>query len=638
MSIGRVKIKNRIAVPPMIVCEGTPEGWVSPESIYRYRTLAEGGAGLVIVEGVMIDTPEAKGNVGAFVATESNMHGLSDIAKEISYRGSVPFVQVLHCGRQSLPAAINNLQPIAPSAIPYYTGKYYGAQPREATLEDLELVKQKYIDAVKVLVKAGYKGVEIHCAHGYLLATFLSAKSNQRKDKYGGDFEARMRYPLEVVKAIREAVPEVVVGARISARYLIPGEPTLEEMTVFAKELEKLGIDYLHVSGGTYESHYKQSPPCYYPRNVNVPEAAVLKKEVSIPIIVAGGITVPEEAADIVSSGQTDMVAMGRALFADPELPNKMKAGNEEEIRPCIRCNLEFKDSFNYQTARCSVNFRMSRERDYQMYKAPESKKLMIVGGGAGGMEAARVAALRGHEVYLYEKEAELGGNLIVAGIPDHKEEIRTLLTYFKNQMKKPGIHVELNTEVDQCLINKVNPDALIISTGAVPVIPPIPGVDDPNVITGEDYLINRPEVGDKVLIAGGGCVGIDLVYELTKAGKKVVLVERVENFGQDLDIISWGAVNLHFQNLVKEGKLEILLATSLVSIKGNDVVISDADGKESVLKVDKILLALGYKPNQDIVDELDDSVPMTRIIGDAEDARRIRHAIHEGFVSAYSL
>ena len=636
--IGNKTVKNRFALPPMILGEATPDGYVTRNMIDRYRDIAEGGVGMMVVEGVAVNTPGSKG-IGGLIARNNNLQGLANIATEVKLHKALAVMQVLHCGRQALPEANGGVQPVSVSDIPFWMGTKYAPTPRAASLEELDEIQAEFVNAAVLAQNAGFDGIEVHCAHGYLLATFLSAKVNNRTDQYGGSWDARMQYPLSVVKAIREATdPNFIVGARISASYAIEGEPDIEDMSIFAKKLEAAGVDYISVSGGTYESHWKQSPPCYLKRNSNIEEAARIKKEVRVPILVAGGICYPEEANEFVEKGMTDLVCLGRAIFADPDFPNKVKFDKLEEIRPCIRCNLEFGDTFKQHQARCSVNFQMGREKEYEIRPAMVKKRVMIVGGGPGGMEAARVAALRGHEVELYEKSEELGGSLIVASAPRHKEEIGRLLAYFKHQMKINNIHVHTGVTVDDDLIRKIDPEALIVATGARPSIPPIPGIDRPHVVTGEDILMHRREAGERIVVAGGGCVGIDVVLQLTEEGKHVVLVEKEETFGKDLDVISWAAVEKLFNRLTAEGKLEIRVQTAIKEILDDCVVVTEADKTEKRIALDTLILALGYTPRREISDPLTDLVPETYLVGDASDARRIRHAIHEGFIAGFTV
>jgi len=638
VKIGNKMVKNRFALPPMILGEATPDGYVTRNMIDRYRDIAEGGVGMMVVEGVAVNTPGSKG-IGGLIARNNNLQGLANIATEVKLHGALAMMQVLHCGRQALPEANNGVQPVSVSDIPFWMGTKFAPTPRAATLEELEVIKQEFVNAAILAQNAGFDGIEVHCAHGYLLATFLSAKVNNREDEYGGSWEARMRYPLSVVQAIRESTEKnFIVGARISASYAIEGEPDIDDMSIFAKKLEEIGVDYISVSGGTYESHWKQSPPCYLKRNSNIEEAARIKKEVSVPILVAGGICYPEEANEFVEKGMTDLVCLGRALFADPDFPNKVKFDKLDEIRPCIRCNLEFGDTFRQHQARCSVNFQMGREKEYEIRPAMVKKNVMIVGGGPGGMEAARVAALRGHEVNLFEKSKELGGSLVVASAPSHKEEIGRLLAYFKHQMELNHIHVHTGVEVNDELVRQIEPDALIVATGARPSIPPIPGIDRACVVVGEDVLMHRADTGERIVVAGGGCVGIDVVLQLTEEGKHVVLVEKEETFGKDLDVISWAAVEKLFKQLEEEGKLEIKTRTAIKEIRDDCVIVTDVDGTDRQIGLDSLVLALGYTPSREVSSPLTSIIPETYLVGDASDARRIRHAIHEGFIAGFTV
>jgi len=431
---------------------------------------------------------------------------------------------------------------------------------------------------------------------------------------------------------VREKNGDHVLGYRLSANEMLEDGLKIDDTVKFAKKLEDHGVDYIHVSGGIYETLTKQSPPCYLPRNSNVQESEKIKKAVNLPIIVAGGITVPEEANRILVEGKADMVAMGRALLSDPEWPNKAFRDQFDDIRPCIRCNEEFNQLFEGKTVRCTVNFQLHREAEYPITPAAAKKRVMVVGSGPAGMEAARVAALRGHEVTVCEKTGKLGGNLLVAAAPEFKEDIRRLVDYLSTQVRKLGVKVELNKEVTKDLVKSVNPEVLIIATGADPLIPDIRGVDKPNVALAADVLQSKAKVGKNVVVAGGGLVGADTALLLAKQGKSVTIIEMLDSIAYNLNQISRMAVT----NLLNELKVKCMTHVKLEEIADDGAIVMDKNWIKHKLPADSIVLALGYKPQRSAVDGLKGLVQETRIIGDCKEPRKIREAVHEGFVAGY--
>lgn len=641
VQVGPLQLSNRIVMPPMCTRLATPDGYVTREMIDYYVERAKGGVGFVVVEYSYIDQEESKAAVSQLGAYhEKLLTGLRELVEAIHSQGPKVALQICHGGRQTIADRIGELTPVGPSPIPckFLSTALGRTNPtRELSIEEVEKLVEAFGRAASLAVGAGFDGVEIHGAHGYLICEFLSPYTNKRNDLYGGDLEGRARFPLEVVAKVKQSVgPGMAVGYRLSGDEFVEGGLTLDETARFARMLEGAGVDYLHISAGIYESMQHMIQPTYLPHGYLARLAEGIKGVVNIPVITVGSYSEPEQAEQVLREGKTDLVSMGRALLADPELLRKVVEGRLEEIVPCIRCNDGCIDRFfKGWTVRCSTNAVCGRETRYaRVGRAERPLKVVVVGGGPAGMEAARVAALRGHEVALYEKSGQLGGLLRAATVPDFKADLRRLVNYLSTQLNKLGVRVELNTEATPELVREAAPDVLIVATGSVPVRPDIPGIDKEKVVTALDVLLGEVEVGQKVAVAGGGLVGCEVAAYLAQQGKGVIIVEMLEDVALDMEPLSKAAL----LSLLAESGVEIIRGGCLDEVTDDGVVIIDKQWQRGSIEAEHVVLALGLQPTTETVEALKGLAPQVYSMGDCVQPGKVIDAIIGAFDKAVAI
>jgi len=632
--IGCMEVPNRFAVPPMGTNLANPDGTVSQDLIDYWEARAKGGFGLLIVEVTAID-PLGKAIMNQpCLYDDSFIPGFKKLADTVHRYGAKLAVQLHHAGRQTTSPIIGQ-QPVAPSAIPCPVSK---EMPRElSTCEVYELI-EKFGDAALRARLAGADAVEVHGAHGYLVAQFMSAYSNKRVDEFGGTFENRMRFPVEIIKNIkRKAGNSFPVIFRLSGDERITGGRKIDESRAVARVLEAAGADALHVSVGVYGSMSYIVPPADVPPGFILSYAEEIKKAVSVPVIGVGRINNPAIAADAILSGKADMLAWGRQSLADPETPNKIAAGQIQDISPCIGCNQGcIGGIFDPKRLRisCLVNPFCGKEGEFRIEPADKKKKVVVVGAGPGGLEAAWVAAACGHEVLLYEKDRTPGGQFRIGAIAPAKQELAKAISYYAHMCKKYGVDLRFGVEADAGRIIADKPDAVILATGGEPLIPDIPGIDGPNVVKANDILLGRKEAGGRVLIIGGGMVGCETADFLGEHGHEVTLVEMLPEIGRDVQ----DAIRFFLLERLDEHRTTILTNTKVIEISAGTVK-AERDGSEIELKgFDTIVIAVGAKPVNSLEQELKGKVPELYVIGDAVEPRKAIDAIEEGAKIAVKL
>lgn len=626
VTIGTLVLRNRIVMPPMEARLNGPDGSVTRRMIKYYAERAKGGAGLITIQNTHVDD-----KVSRSAPSQGGIHndhmiaGLNELAETIQAYGAAAVLQIGHGGRQCAPGATGR-QPVAPSPIPYSGG----IMPRELELAEIEEIQDAFAEAARRVKQAGFNGVEIHGAHGYLICEFLSPDANRRTDEYGGKLEARAKFALEIVRRVREEVGNsFTVGYRMSADEYVPGGLTLKETTRFAKMLEEASVNYVHVSAGTYESLPHMVPPMYVESGHLVHLAEGIKKSVNIPVITVGALDV-ETAEKALQEGKADLAALGRALIADPEIPNKLASARIDDIRPCIRGNEGCLTRFNLgQTMRCEVNPACGREEDFRIVPTPTRKSVMVVGGGIAGMEAARIADLRGHEVTLVEKGEQLGGHLLEASVPKFKQKTKQLLSWATNQLGKSGIKIELNTEVTPQLVREIKPDVLIAAVGSDFLVPPVPGCNGSCVCTAGDILLGRNDLGDRVTLIGAGLVGCETaLYIGEELGKQVTIIEM-------LDEILVGTENLCKQVLTErlhKAGVKIHVAFHLEEIVDEGVICTDREWKRHEQEADTVILATGLGARKKLAEEFKSLAAEVHAIGDCVEARKIYNAFEDAW------
>ncbi len=626
--IGSLTLKNRILKAPQSSGMSNMDGTVSERLVRYYRDQAAGGAGCIVVEYAYVDDIGAK-SAHCHLGISSNEHipGLAWLAENIREMGSVPGIQIEHCGRQKFLGT----QPIcAPSAIPWpKLWDQYGVQavPHVLTIEEIQDIVHAFGDSALRAKQAGFELVEIHGAHGYLLTNFFSPHTNHRTDLYGGSLENRMRIYVEIVRDVRKKVgPDFPVTIRLSGTDYEPDGFPIEDTIAMAKVLEKEGIDAFHISGGDHHTMIHQVSPMAMSICHNTWAAEAIKKVVSVPVIASGSITLPQYAEEIIASGKGDFVGLGRPLWADPEWPNKAAADHPEDIRPCIRCNegcLE-RTFFNYKAITCALNPVVSREGELKITPAPVKKKVAVVGAGTAGMEAARVLALRGHDVTLYEEKDKKGGLLHEAAAPEFKADIRPFMQYQITAIEKLGIPVVQKKATPADLEGF---DAVVCATGSLPIIPNLPGVDKPIAVDCLSAINGAKPVGKKVVVVGGGLVGTETALDLAENGHSVTLVELLPRIMKDVAVTDF----LAYSERIAKTDMRILTDTRLEEVLDNGARISGPKGEE-VVEADTVILALGLKAEQGLYNELAAAGKEVYLAGDAVKAGKIFDAIHTAY------
>ena len=625
ISIGSMKVKNRLAVAAMVTVYCDTKGYATDRYIDYHEARAKGGWGLIITEDYAV-APTGRGFWTAGLWEDGQIASHTKLTERVKKYGTKIVAQIYHAGRQTTSQVIGQ-RPVAPSPIP---DPALNNDPVGLTIPEIKTIVSQFGDTALRAKKAGFDGVEIHGAHGYLIAGFMSSYSNKRFDEYGGNLDNRIRFPLEIIADIRQKCGEdFTIIFRISANEFVAGGRDIEETKLIAKKLEKAGIDAIHVSAGVYGSAWSVVPPLNIPHAWIVDYAEEVKQVVSIPVITVGRIVNPEMADNIIAAGKADIVAMGRGSLADPELPNKYKDGNIEDICLCIGCQQGcFQRVFMNEPIRCLVNPRLGFEYLKEMEKASEGakKQVVVVGGGPGGMYAALAASKAGHDVSLWEKNECLGGEFALAPIPPYKGDMSFLLTWLRSQLDKEGVKVKLNSEFKASMVEELKADTLIIATGAVPVTPDIKGLNTAQVVLAQDVLKGKVKLGKKVLVVGGGLIGAETATYCTMQGCQVGIVEKENDIAVEEETTRRGFLLA----LLEEKKVNLLTNTSVKEIQ-KDKAILEKNGQAFDYQIDTIVLALGMKPNQELEKELAGKIK-TIVIGDAKETRNALEATRDGY------
>jgi 2,4-dienoyl-CoA reductase (NADPH2) len=654
-----LELRNRIVMTAMHL-NFTPDGRVNDRIAAFYEERAKGGTGLIIVGGCSIN--DVSGPTWLLdMRDDSCVEGQAVLADAIRKHGAAAACQLYHAGRYSHSVGMEGRQAVAPSPI---ASRFTNEEPREMTYEDIQQTIKDYADAAGRVKQAGYDMVEILACTGYLIPQFFSPTINLRSDEYGGSMENRMRFALEVAGAVREAVgPGFPIGFRIDGHDYMEGGNTNTEWALFAAELEKHGVNVINVTGGWHETRVPQLPMSV-PRAGLAYLAAGVKKKVGVPVIASNRVNDVFVADEILRMGMADLVTMARALIADPYLAEKASEGRYEEITHCIGCNQGcFDHIFYLQPVTCTLNPRAGRELEYEMKAAEKPKRVAVVGGGPAGMKAALTAAKRGHQVTLFEKSDVLGGQLNLAAIPPGREEFWTAAEDLDIQLDDAGVELRLETEASAAMLQQEGFDAVIVATGAIQVVPPIPGIDGPNVVMAWDILTGEkdPE-GTDIVIIGGGAVGAEtgmyvasigtisadtLFYLFTNNGedietlrtlcsegiKKVTVVEMLEKVCCDVGISTRWTILQDMRHL----GIDIRRNTAARRIEEGKVIV-EVDGREEELPADTVIIAAGSCPDDELYRELKESGMEVHLVGDAKKARKAIEAIQEGYEVGLSI
>lgn len=635
--IGDVRLKNRMIKAPQHTGLSNPDGSVTDRMIRYYKDVAMGGAGMVIVEYAYIDNDASRASPCQLgISSMDHIPGLSLLAQTIQANGAKAAIQISHAGRQKFTLS----RPIkAPSTVPWEEIYAQGCPPPDVlTFEEIQQIVKSFGAAAKRAQAADFDMVEIHACHGYLISNFFSPRTNKRTDWYGGSLENRMRFLLEVIEEImRQVGPGYPVCVRVSGTDYEPDGHTIDETIELCQRLEKLGVAVIHMSGGNHHQTIHEVSPMGMSLAHNVWAAEAVKKQVKIPVIASGSITSPALAEKILEEGKGDFIGLGRPLWADPEFPKKVIEGRPEDIRPCIRCNdgCLARGDHQAKTISCSVNVAVCREEEFRIVKVEKAKKVAVIGGGPAGMEAARVCALRGHQVTLYEKR-KLGGALLEASVPDFKApDLKPLIAYLSTQVKKLKIKV-VNQQATLQAIKDGGFDAVIVAAGAIPTVPEdVAGIDSPRVTTALQVLNGKAKLGQKIVIIGGGVVGTEVGLFLAEQGKEIVFVEMLDTFMNGITFDE----KLVYEERFKGLKITIHTGKRLERVGDKDITIIDRYGVRSQIAADTVVLAAGFRPDRDLIDSLKKKTKLPVFeAGDCLKPRKIFDAIHDGHLVAKLL
>ena len=658
IQVNGMALKNRVVMTAMHLGY-TPEGEVTDRLVRFYAERAKGGAGLIIVGGCPID--EYGGMVGMVgISEQKHIPGLQRLTRAVHTFETKVAAQLYQAGRYTHSAMIGGRKPFSASAV---RSKLTGETPRALELGEIPGVQEKFAEAAVRAVESGFDAVEILGSAGYLISQFFSPLTNLREDGYGGSLEKRMRFGVEVVKKVRKAVgPTYPIIMRLAGNDFMEGSNTNAEAALFAKELEKAGVDLFDVTGGWHETRIPQLT-MFVPRRAFTYLAQGIKRAVSVPVIASNRINDPHVGEEILRCGEADMVTMARGLLADPDLPEKARRGEADQVFRCVACNQGcFDHIFSFRSVACLVNPRAGREEELMVTPCARPKNVLVVGGGPAGMKAACVAAERGHRVTLVEKGNRLGGQLLLNARIPGRTEMLSVVEDLESNLKRLPLEILLSEEATVSFVKERNPDALILATGASPLRPDIPGIDQEHVLMAWDVLSGAKTAGQSVVVIGGNAVGLETALFLAHQGtippevlhflmahraetpetleklisrgnKEVCVVEMTAKAGVDIGPSTRWTV---FSELKRLG-VKVLTGAKAVEIAEQGVKIESAQGTARI-PADSVVIAAGSKSENGLAEGLAGMIPELHTIGDAKEPRNAMEAIREGFLAALRL
>ena len=648
VKIGQCEIKNRFAMAPMgPLGLADAEGGFNQRGIDYYTRRAQGGTGLIITGVTFVDNEVEEHGMPNCPCPTHNPVQFVRTGREMTERvhayGAKIFLQMSGgFGRVTIPTNLGEFPPVAPSPIPH---RWLDKTCRELTKEEIRSIVEKMGEGAFNAKRAGFDGVQIHAVHeGYLIDQFAIALFNQRTDEYGGSLENRLRFAREIVEEIKKRCGEdFPVTLRYSPKSFIkdlrdgalPGGEFEEkgrdrdEGVKAARLLEQYGYDALDTDVGSYDAWWWSHPPMYQAKGLYRPYAKLMKETVQVPIICAGRMDDPDMALEAIENGTTDMISLGRPLLADPDYVNKLRAGKQKSIRPCISCHEGCMGRIQeYSMLNCAVNPQACRERATALTPILAPKKVLIVGGGVAGCEAARVLALRGHKPELFEAGERLGGNLIPGGAPDFKEDDIALADWFTYTLDELGVPVHLNSPVTKEDILASDADVVILATGSRPKRFSLG--NDECVYAAEEVLLEKADAGETSVVIGGGLVGCETALWLAQKGKKVTIVEALD------EILAKNGPLCHankemLERLVPFNGIEILTSSTAKAYDGKTLIVNTPDGEKSI-PCDSVIQAVGYSENNDLYQELQFEIPQIYALGDAKNVANIMYGIWDAF------
>jgi 2,4-dienoyl-CoA reductase-like NADH-dependent reductase (Old Yellow Enzyme family)/thioredoxin reductase len=598
------------------------DGVVNDRHIAYYLKRVKGGAGYITFEHTGVMRQGKSFFNMALIDSDQKVVHFKKLVDAVHREGGKIVIQINHAGRQTS-SSMTGSPIVAPSAIPCPVRK---EMPQELSQEEIQEIVFAFREAARRVKEAGADGVEIHMAHGYLLNQFLSPYSNKREDEYGGDPDRRMKMAIDVLRNVRNQVgSDFLILCRLSADEYVEGGLKLEDSMEIAKALERNGADALHVSACVAASGYLNHPPYYAEEGIFAHLAQGIKSVVSIPIIAVGRIRTPELANQILEEKKADLISTGRALIADPNFPTKALQGKTLDIIPCISCNRCIQ-SIRKGALQCAVNPETGREGMFKLQKTDHAKKVWIIGGGPAGMKAAEIAALRGHQVTLYEEKERLGGKFLLAAIPPRKQVLKEFIDQLTRQLTKLPLKVILAKPFTPASLKRGKPDVVIVAIGSKPFFPAIDGIQESKAISVEDALTGSVPLGRKILIVGGGGIGAEVADYLSENGAEVTLVEMRE--GIALDLVAH--LQYFLNKRLKEKEVQMLLLTKAIRFEKDGLWVEDPQGKRKLDGFDSMVIALGSVPSDDLVESLKGKVPAVYVVGDASKPREVMEALLE--------
>lgn len=636
--IGETTVKNRIFMPPLST-NLADKGYVTDELVEHYKARAKGGVGLFVTEVVTVEPTYCYLPGDMCIYDDSFIPGWKKLADGVHEYGAKILPQLFHPAHVAFPLP-GTPRLIAPSNV----GPYYAkAAPRAVTKEELKVIIRQFGEAAKRAQIAGADGVEIHAAHAHgLLGGFLSPLYNKRTDEYGGDIDHRLRLTLEVIEEVRRVCGKnFIIDVRISGSEYTDGGLNLNDMIYVAKQLEKAGVDFLHVSGGTTIARGSSIPAPGTPMGSHAAAAAEIKKYVSIPVATVGRITEPWIAEELIANGKADICMIGRANLCDPEFANKVAAEKADDIRPCIGCLRCLNGIMFGKRVACTVNPSFELENEDTLAPAAEKKNVLVIGSGPAGMEAAFVAAKRGHHVVLCEKEAELGGLMRIAAVPIAKQDLTRLIQYMARRLEGAGVEVRLNCTVDKAMLEgEFKGWEVIAGAGAQPiVVPAFTGFKQ--WMTADDVLAGRAFPGRRIVVIGGGSVGCEtadylapLVNDLYPRNREITLLEMAPGV---MASESGPGRSLLVQRMMAKG-VQMICGAKVEKVDESSIWYTKDGQQHCIADADTLVLAMGYKADPALEEMLKAAGASYHLIGDANKVGTIKDAIGAGYETAKAL
>ena len=630
-SIGKAKIKNRFVMPPMGSGKGGYDGTLTDNLISYYEERAKGGYGLIIVEFAAVDPLGKALPDQLLISDDSFINRFKDLTSRLHAHGSTAFLQIHHAGRQTM-SAVTGSKPLAPSAVACPT---MPELPKELTTKEIYDLIEKYGDAARRAKEAGFDGVELHGAHGYLIGQFLSPNSNKRIDEFGGDLFSRAKFAVKIIKNIKDKCGDYPVCVRLSSDEKMHGGIHVEETAVVAKLLEEAGANAIHVSLGAYGSLEWTIAPASIPYGFNLPDIRIIKRALKIPVIAVGRFVDPSFADKTILNGSADFISFGRGSLADAHMPNKLASGYADEVCQCVGCMTRCVGIKAMETdhgVSCMVNPFAGFEDSLYISHAERQKKVVVVGGGPAGLECAWISAAKGHKVTLFEKNKTLGGQFIPAAVSPGKHDIINCIKFYSKMCNKYNVNIKLNTEADETAILAENPDIVILATGAVPIECNVSG-DIPSV-TAVDVLNGVAETGQNVLIVGGGLVGLETAEYLAMLNKTITIIEMQDEVGKDM----YYATKMFTMQALNNKGVKIMTNTKLENIESDSVKCVNVGNMIDLKGFNTIVWASGMQSYNPLEETLKGKVQELIVIGDALSPRNGVIAIDEGARTALAL